>query len=218
MDEIIKALTDGSVNQIVLTDINNSAPDAPKYTAGISNGQWKISRVGGVEIPKGSTAGPARTSTTSPFKGCSTLQINEVYANDNAAILANAEHDVTLPCSHNFVEIANLDPHYAIDLSKVTLQYLDPEEKWHCLQLRGVIEPGSTFLVRGARTAPSGAPSTVIDVTTYDMEWYENGSLMAFNNAKGALYLTLDTSALPDASNPAVMAGKLPEGNPGLSS
>ena len=204
MDEIIKALTDGSVNQIVLTDINNSAADAPKYTAGISNGQWKISRVGGAVIPKGTTTSPARLASTSPFVGCSTLQINEVYANDNASILANADHDVTLPCSHNFVEIANLDPHNAVDLSTVSLQYLDPEEKWHFLQLRGVIEPGSTFLVRGARTAPSGAPSTVIDVTTYDMEWYENGRLIAFNNAKGALYVTLETSVLPDASNPAV--------------
>ena len=105
----------------------------------------------------------------------------------------NPKHNIKVPVSHNFVELANINPKKTYDLSKLTLQYYNPAEAvagdptagWHILKLRGHINPGSTFLIRGAQVASTVAPSTIIDVSTFDMEWYEDNKLMAFNAQMG---------------------------------
>lgn len=205
MADILRAFTDGSVNEIVLTDINTdpSTGQARKYSVSLAGGEMKIMEVKGTKY---ATSGSSLVVTTLPSMGTTTfgaLVINEIYANDRAASVSDPDHDTTLPVSHNFIELANCDPEVAIDLSNVNLQYVDltgTEPVWHKLDLKGHIEPGSTFLIRGAQVAPTNAPSTRINVSTCDMEWYENGKLLAMNNTQGALYLSFDASVYPESA------------------
>lgn len=204
MAEIIEALTSGNIGEIVLTDINMdpSTGGAKKYSVTIANGDLKVTEMVGEDLKMINDGNEIKT-----VKGAQlSITINEVYANDTQEYIDNPKHNIKVPVSHNFVELANINPKKTFDLSKLTLQYYNPAEAvagnpssgWHMLKLRGHINPGSTFLIRGAQVASTVAPSTVIDVSTFDMEWYEDNKLMAFNNAGGALYLTFDQDLYPN--------------------
>ena len=194
MAQILETLTSGQVSEIVFTDINDDS-NSRKYSIGISDGNLRVTEKLGITIKPTDTAVtssvPLMLSSTSS-NPIGTLFINEVYAHSE---VEEPLHDTTLPCSHNFIEIANVDPYNAIDLddSGVNIQYHDGE-RWHRLELHGHINPNSTYLIRGAQVAPENAPTTVIDVSTFDIEWYEDGKLLAMNNAHGSLYLTTDPS------------------------
>lgn len=113
--------------------------------------------------------------------------INEVYCGG----INNNEHSVGY-CSHNFVELANLTG-ADINLNGLSLQYSTEGSAWKSLTLKGIIKAGSTFLIRGAQCAAmDGAKIKVLD---YDMEWYENGELLAFNDEKAKFYLKYGTGA-----------------------
>ena len=194
MAQILETLTSGQVSEIVFSDINDDS-NSRKYSIGTSDGNIRVTEKKGITLqPSGdavTSAKPLMLASTSS-NPIGTLFINEVYAH---SAVEEPLHDTTLPCSHNFIEIANVDPYNTIDLddSGINIQYHDGE-KWHQLFLHGHINPNSTYLIRGAQVAPQNAPTTVIDVSTFDMEWYEDGVLLAMNNAHGSLYLTTDPS------------------------
>lgn len=194
--EILQALTDGSVNEIVFRDIDNSSLNSPQYSVGISGGQIKILEAGGTQLTGTASTKPIRLDTTYVSNVISsTLLINEIYAysTDASGNIDGipAEHNTSVPVSHNFIELANLDPYNDVDLSNINLQYFDGTNV-HTLFLRGKIKSGSTFLIRGAQVAAENSATTVIDVSTYDMQWIENGAPLAMHNDYGTLYLSLD--------------------------
>ena len=220
MAEIVEALASGNISEIVLADINMdpSVGGAKKYSVTIANGDIKVTEVKGEELQMINGGNEITT-----VKGAQlSITVNEVYANDTPAYLENPSHNIAVPVSHNFVELANINPKKVFDLSKLSLQYYNPAEAvagnpasgWHYLKLRGHINPGSTFLIRGAQVASTVAPSTVIDVSTFDMEWYENNKLMAFNNAGGALYLSFDEDIYPNTEYAITKGGSFAK-NPG---
>lgn len=157
-----------------------------------SNFKLKVDNEGNLYVEKiyseaKEMAKPAYIKSDSPK-----LYINEVYCGG----INNNEHSVGY-CSHNFVELANLTGQ-DINLNGLSLQYSTEGNAWKCLPLKGVIKTGSTFLIRGAQCAAmSGAKIKVLD---YDMEWYENGELLAFNDEKAKFYLKwgIDTVANSD--------------------
>jgi len=220
MAEIIEALTSGNIGEIVLTDINMdpSTGGAKKYSVYVANGDIKVTEVKGEQL-KMINDGNEITTVKGPQLS---ITVNEVYANDTQDYLDNPTHNIEIPVSHNFVELANINPKKVFDLSSLTLQYYNPAESvsgditsgWHKLKLRGHINPGSTFLIRGAQVASTIAPSTVIDVSTFDMEWYEDNKLMAFNNAGGAFYLTFDNDFYPTTEYAVSKGGSFAK-NPG---
>lgn len=216
-DSQIENLTD---KLLVLKDANMDRGERTYYAEIVDGELLLTEKKGQLHMPAASAL-PNATSTATLA-----LCINEVYANADAECIRNAEHNTSVPVSHNFVEIANLNPYNTYDLSNVTLQYYNPAEKndankgWHVLHLKGHINPGSTFLIRGAKVANSEAPSTIINVDTFDMEWYENGELMAFNNTNGTLYLSHDQVAYPETpwvtSKAEGKVSELPNMNPAL--
>lgn len=194
--EILQALTDGSVNEIVFRDIDNSSLNSPQYSVGISDGQIKILEAGGTALSGTATTKPIRLNTTYVSNVMSsTLLINEIYAyaTDASGNVDGVppEHNTSIPVSHNFIELANLDPYSDVDLSNLNLQYFDGTTV-HTLFLRGKIKSGSTFLIRGAQVAAENSATTVIDVSTYDMQWIENGTPLAMHNGYGTIYLSRD--------------------------
>jgi len=205
MAEIVEALASGNIGEIVLADINMdpSVGGAKKYSVYVANGDLRITEVTGAALTPVNSG-----EEINSVKGANlSITVNEVYANDTQEYIDNPTHSIAVPVSHNFVELANINPKKTFDLSGLTLQYYNPAEAvsgnpasgWHMLKLRGHINPGSTFLIRGAQVASTVAPSTVINVDTFDMEWYdEDNKLMAFNNAGGTLYLTFDQDLYPN--------------------
>ena len=156
------------------------------------------------------------------------LYINSVYCGGTTT-----DEDSYNPCSHNYVELANLiDPLTAkgypggngtINLKGLSLQYSEGGNVWHVLPLKGEIKQGSTFLIRGARCALD-TNTTKVKVENYDMEWlitnHETGELepIKFNSQKAKFYLTYGTTAceIDDRDgNPMLISGSTRTLNPG---
>ena len=104
--------------------------------------------------------------------------------------------DVKFGCSHGFIEISNVSL-TDIPLDGCYLHYLHPEDeggyKVEHLPLQGVIKAGSTYLIRCKKYANSDVNAdVVINVNSYDQEWYINGEL---------LDLTLDSTKIAEAKS-----------------
>lgn len=97
-------------------------------------------------------------------------------------------------CSHNFVELSNLTKN-DINLTGLSLQYCAAGNDWKVLPLEGVIKSGGTFLIRGAQCSVEDINTTIINVPTYDMEWYDtDGSLIKFSNVTAKFLLIYGTN------------------------
>lgn len=113
------------------------------------------------------------------------LKINAFYLGG----LDNDEHSYQ-PCSHNFVELANISYH-DINLNGLCLMYTYNDNTWFKLPLWGVCKAQSTFLIRGAQCSVMDVNTTKLKVKTFDMEWMVDGSPIKFDrgNQKAAFYL-----------------------------
>ena len=193
-----------SSSEIELIDYNNNSR---KYSISAQDGTLKISEKLGEQLTQDTADNTYKYYTNvDPRKNL--LEFNEIYVNDRAESVNNPKHDTTLPVSHNFIELANLNNDKTIDLSNLYLQYADAHDaqnvKWHVLHLTGHINPGSTYSIRGAQIAPLNAPSTKLSINTFDQEWIEDGKPLAFN-PNGCFYLTFDSKPYPEtdaAKNP----------------
>ena len=122
------------------------------------------------------------------------LYINSVYCGG----LTSNEHSYNY-CSHNFVELSNVSDS-DINLNGLYLQYSDGDSdsqagvgNWSILPLWGTVKAHSTFLIRGAQCSVLKTNTTKIIVPEPDLEWYDNGSLIKFNDKKAKFYLCYHT-------------------------
>lgn len=99
------------------------------------------------------------------YENMGELLINSFYLGG----LDKDEHSYQ-PCSHNFVELANISYH-DINLNGLCLMYTYTNDIWYKLPLWGIIKAQSTFLIRGAQCSVMDANTTKIKVKTFDMEW-----------------------------------------------
>ena len=108
------------------------------------------------------------TSNTIYFNnsGMGSLIINSFYLGG----LDTDEHSYQ-PCSHNYVEIANIS-YDDINLNGLQLMYTYDNSRWFKLPLWGVCKAQSTFLIRGAQCSVMDVNTTLIKVKTFDMEWH----------------------------------------------
>ena len=210
---ITEALKDyqsgGSISstEIELTDVYDNTR---KYFVTVADGTLRVQEITGVKLIGTTTISQEKADATIGASALVSLVINEVYANDTAEYLANPEHNIKVPVSHNFIEIGNYTDS-DIDLDNIYLYYLDKassdeDSSWKQLKLHGTIKSFSTFLVRGAQVASMKSPTTTLKVDTFDMEWFDNGLPIAFNNDAGAIYLS-NSSTAPD-KNPGANVGK----------
>lgn len=104
------------------------------------------------------------------YEGIGELMINSFYLGGSDT----DEHSYQ-PCSHNFVELANISYH-DINLNGLCLLYTSNDTTWSKLPLWGVCKAQSTFLIRGAQCSVMDVNTTKIKVKTFDMEWNVLGS------------------------------------------
>lgn len=120
------------------------------------------------------------------------LTINSVFCGGD-----NKDTDY-LPCSHNFVELANSSS-TDLSLNGLYLMYRPYGlSSWQWIPLVGEIKAGSTYLIRGARCA-ADTNTTKLKVDTYDLEWFSGNSvdgrvtssdLLSFSQTGSTFYLT----------------------------
>lgn len=117
------------------------------------------------------------------------LTLNTVYVPKNEQLVSKSL------CSHCFVELSNAS-NTDINLNGLYLLYTSCEEDdktngyvWKILPLKGIIKSNSTFLIRGEQCQNYYA--SFIKVDNFDMEWYDDGKLITFEQ-QGAFYLVGD--------------------------
>lgn len=138
------------------------------------------------------------------------IEINNIKTAAKTGLLINsfyfggeADEHSYLPCSHNFVELANVAKDENGNPIDINLNgyylYYKGQLGWYKLSLFGKIKSGGTFLIRGKQCSVLNANTTKIKVTSYDMEWKINKSgkeeLISFDSVGtgaqdfGVLYL-----------------------------
>lgn len=173
-----------------LESIGFVSPNGQKYIVKINNdGSLNIYN-DKLDIPQekpngGQDDGSGWIYTTELF--LQKLYINSIYCGG----LTSDEHSYN-GCSHNFVELSNLT-NQDINLNGLSLQYGTEGGEWKVLPLWGIIKAQSTFLIRGAQCSVMDANTTKIKVKSYDIEWYDGGSLIKFDSNKSKFFLTWGT-------------------------
>lgn len=111
--------------------------------------------------PAVDTATPVEAGTNANllFDG---LIINQIYGTGSNI----AEQPVT----HSFIELYNLRPE-ALNLKGLYLFYRAKSGSWQSLELKGIVPPKHSFLIRGARVKNDSDASVRIPVRNYDMQW-----------------------------------------------
>ena len=112
------------------------------------------------------------------------LKINSVFLGGKGTKL-----DSFSAATHNFVELSNADK-IDINLNGISLLYQEAgTNEWKELKLRGYIPKGGTFLIRGAKC--SEPSNSTLNVSSFDMEWYDNNKLIEFSQKGATFYLTV---------------------------
>ena len=111
--------------------------------------------------PAVDTATPVEAGTNANllFDG---LIINQIYGTGSNI----AEQPVT----HSFIELYNLRPE-PLNLKGLYLFYRAKSGSWQSLELKGIVPPKHSFLIRGARVKNDSDASVRIPVKNYDMQW-----------------------------------------------
>ena len=171
------SLADLNISEIITHLIS---PNGTDYIVAVDN-EGHLFAYNPLDIPN------PLTPPTSASLFMSRFYINEFYCGGK-----NADEHTVNYCSHNFVELSNLTTE-DINLEGMSLQYAIDDVDWKVLPLKGVIKAGSTFLIRGAQCSVMDSPLLKIKVDNYDMEWYDEGSLIKFDSSTSAkFYLTFN--------------------------
>ena len=109
--------------------------------------------------PAVDTAEPAESGQNVLYDG---LIINQIYGTGNNI----GEQPVT----HSFIELYNLQPN-PLNLKGLYLFYRAKTGSWQSLELKGIVPPKHSFLIRGARIKNDTDASVRIAIKDYDMQW-----------------------------------------------
>lgn len=103
-------------------------------------------------------------SITEPgrFKG---LQIHQIFSGGNS--LENKS-----PVSHGFIELYNSTLN-SINLKGLSVQISELNGEWKALNLRGIVPPKHSFLIRCGNVSDINLPNTRLKIKDYDMNWNE---------------------------------------------
>lgn len=113
------------------------------------------------------------------------------------------------PCSHNYIELYNYKS-TPVNLKGCSIQYSKSGTTWYSKPLKGIIPGQTAYTIRGARCAPKGLNTTMVEIDKFDIEWPE----MKLPNTGVKIYLTIGIQPC-DVTNPYAMdntIGKLRDG------
>ena len=109
--------------------------------------------------PAVDTAQPVESGQNVLYDG---LIINQIYGTGN---------DIKeQPVTHSFIELYNLRPE-PLNLKGLYLFYRGKAGSWQSLELKGIVPPKHSFLIRGARIKEDTDASVRIPIKHYDMQW-----------------------------------------------
>ena len=109
--------------------------------------------------PEVDTAQPVESGQNALYDG---LIINQIYGTGN---------DIKeQPVTHSFIELYNLRPE-PLNLKGLYLFYRGKAGSWQSLELKGIVPPKHSFLIRGARVKEDTDASVRIPIKHYDMQW-----------------------------------------------
>ena len=90
------------------------------------------------------------------------LIINQIYGTGN--------YETEQPLTHSFIELYNLR-NEPLNLKGLYLFYRAKAGSWQSLELKGIVKPKHSFLIRGTRIKDDHDASVRIAVKDYDMQW-----------------------------------------------
>ena len=115
------------------------------------------------------------------------------------AIYAPVVGRTVFGCSHAYVELENTS-NQDIALNGCYLHVAIPNnnnvKEIKTLALTGTIPAGGTFLIRGKQYTKFDDVNTIIKVTTFDQEWYDEGELIDFQKSNLQFLLVYDKSSI----------------------
>lgn len=164
-EEYIIINQDGTTKRTKLSNVKGSdnltseyieltADDGTKYRVKVdSNGELIA------YDPAVDTAEPVESGQNALYDG---LIINQIYGTGSNI----AEQPVT----HSFIELYNLRPE-PLNLKGLYLFYRGKAGSWQSLELKGIVPPSHSFLIRGARVKNDNDASVRIAIKDYDMQW-----------------------------------------------
>lgn len=142
--------------------------DGAKYRASVKNGKMFV-------YPEAvDTATPAAEGDNARFDG---LIINKMYGGGSALI--------NTAVSHSFIELYNCK-NEAVNLKGLYLWYKTKSSAWQSLELKGIVPPYHSFLIRGAEHNDYHKDFVRCYVDKYDMEWD-----LKFSNQGFSVYLCI---------------------------
>lgn len=110
-----------------------------------------------------STADTATKPTENDAASYSGLIINHVYG--------GGDRNTNLtPCSHGFIELYN-GTTQPINLRGLYIQYCPYGVDWKVLELKGIVNPLCSFLIRCAEHTDIHRKTTKFKIKNYDMQW-----------------------------------------------
>lgn len=122
------------------------------------------------------------------------------------AVYCPLKTDTKFGCSHGFIELENTS-NSDIQLEGVYLHYLHPtataDDVVEHLPLKGVLKAGNTYLIRCKKYAdPEANADVVINVDSFDQEWYIDGELLDLSNDGTSAYAFALTYGNSDGGQP----------------
>ena len=90
------------------------------------------------------------------------LIINQIYGTGN--------YETEQPLTHSFIELYNLR-NEPLNLKGLYLFYRAKAGSWQSLELKGIVKPKHSFLIRGTRIKDDHDASVRIAVKDYDIQW-----------------------------------------------
>ena len=159
---------DGVTKRTLLSNVQGSTNLTDNYVElladdGITTYRLKVDDKGELiaYLPEVDTAAPVEEGANKNllFDG---LIINQIYG--TGSTIANQ------PVTHSFIELYNLRDE-ALNLKGLYLFYRAKSGSWQSLELKGIVPPKHSFLIRGARVKQDNDASVRIPITQYDMQW-----------------------------------------------
>lgn len=124
-----------------------------------------------------------------PVEGDNTIYdgliINHMYG-------TGSDISVKTPVSHSFIELYNYND-VEINLKGLYLWYRAKTGSWQSLELKGIVPPKHSFLIRGKQHMDPYADTVTLPILDYDMEWN-----IKFSNQGFSVYLCIGDSTPED--------------------
>lgn len=178
-EEFVPIISDGTNKKVKVSLLKGADNLTDKYVevVGDDGNNYRITVKNGeayAYLSEVDTATPATEGNNAYYDG---LIINKMYGGGSALINTSV--------SHSFIELYNMKT-TSINLKGLYLFYKTKSSNWQSLELKGIIPPYHSFLIRGAEHNDYHKDFVRCHIKNYDMEWN-----IKMSNAGFSCYLAI---------------------------